>query len=164
MIRLPVHVNELLTKVRKEVRRFTSENGRPPTVDELAKATSVKKEKLMQALETSRDLLSLDTTIKTGYESTLGDLLEDELLPPPSEVATMKLMKQDVDTLLSCLNDQEKAIIDMRFGLKDGTVRTLAQAGQTLGISRERARQIESKAIRKLRNSKSAGDLKAYLN
>jgi len=164
MIRLPVHVNELLTKVRKEVRRLSSALGRPPTIEELAEATQVKKEKLLQVMETSRDLLSLDSTVGTGFDSTLGDLLEDDIMPAPTETATQNLLKEDVDDLLTCLNEQEKSIIEMRFGLKDGNARTLSDAGQVLGISRERARQIEAKAIRKLRNSKVTNGMRAYLN
>lgn len=164
MIRLPVHVNEMLTKVRKEVRRLSSDLGRPPTIEELSTATEVKKEKLLQVMETSRDLLSLDSAVGTGFDSTLGELLEDEVMPAPTETAAMNLLKEDVGHLLTCLNDQEKTIIEMRFGLKDGTARTLSQAGQVLGISRERARQIEAKAIRKLRNSKGTNGLRAYLN
>ncbi len=164
MIRLPVHVNELLAKLRKEVRRLSSELGRPPTIEELSLATGVRKDKLLQVMETSRDLLSLDSAIGTGFDSTLGDLLEDDVLPAPVDTATMNLLKEDVDGLLTCLNDQEKSVIDMRFGLKDGTARTLSQAGQVLGISRERARQIEAKAIRKLRNSKVTSGLRSYLN
>lgn len=164
MIRLPVHVNELLTKVRREVRRLSSDLGRPPTIEELAQATQIKKEKVLQVMETSRDLLSLDSTVGTGFDSTLGDLLEDDIMPAPTETATMNLLKEDVDGLLTCLSEQEKAIIEMRFGLKDGNTRTLSQAGQVLGISRERARQIEAKAIRKLRNSKTTNELRSYLN
>ncbi len=164
MIRLPVHVNELLAKLRKEVRRLSSELGRPPTIDELALATAVKKDKLLQVMETSRDLLSLDSSIGTGFDGTLGDLLEDDVLPAPVDSATLNLLREDVDGLLTCLSDQEKSVIEMRFGLKDGTARTLSQAGQVLGISRERARQIEAKAIRKLRNSKVTNGLRAYLN
>lgn len=164
MIRLPVHVNELLTKLRKEVRKLSSTLGRPPTIDELADATQIKKEKVLQVMETSRDLLSLDSTIGTGFDSTLGDLLEDDIMPAPTETATMNLLKEDVDGLLTCLSEQEKAVIEMRFGLKDGSTRTLSQAGQVLGISRERARQIEAKAIRKLRNSKATNELRSYLN
>jgi RNA polymerase primary sigma factor len=164
MIRLPVHVNEMLTKVRKEVRRLSSALGRPPTIEELAEATEVKKEKLLQVMETSRELLSLDSAIGTGFDSTLGELLEDDAMPAPTETAAQNLLREDVGHLLTCLNDQEKTIIEMRFGLKDGTARTLSQAGQVLGISRERARQIEAKAIRKLRNSKVTNGMRAYLN
>lgn len=164
MIRLPVHVNELLTKLRKSVRKLSLELGRPPTIDELAEATEVKKDKLLQIMETSRDLLSLDSVVGTGFDSTLGDLLEDDVIPPPTETATLNLLRQDVKDLLNCLGDQEKAIIEMRFGLEDGKPRTLSQAGQALNISRERARQIEAKAIRKLRNNKTCNGLKAYLN
>lgn len=164
MIRLPVHVNEMLTKVRKEVRKLSSDLGRPPTIEELSAATDVKKEKLLQVMETSRDLLSLDSAIGTGFDSTLGEMLEDDIMPAPTETAAMNLLKEDVGHLLTCLSDQEKTIIEMRFGLKDGTAKTLSQAGQVLGISRERARQIEAKAIRKLRNSKVTNSLRAYLN
>jgi len=164
MIRLPVHVNEMLAKVRKEVRKLSSEFGRPPTIEELSEATEIKKEKILQVMETSRDLLSLDSAIGTGFDSTLGELLEDDIMPAPTETATNNLLRQDITGLLTCLTDQEKAIIEMRFGLKDGTGRTLSQAGQVLGISRERARQIEAKAIRKLRNSKTMNGMRSYLN
>jgi len=164
MIRLPVHVNEMLAKVRKEVRKLSSELNRPPTIEELSEATEIKKEKILQVMETSRDLLSLDSAIGTGFDSTLGELLEDDVMPAPTETATNNLLRQDVTGLLTCLTEQEKAIIEMRFGLKDGTGKTLSQAGQVLGISRERARQIEAKAIRKLRNSKTMNGMRSYLN
>lgn len=164
MIRLPVHVNEMLGKVRKEVRKLSSELGRPPTIEELSLATEIKKEKILQVMETSRDLLSLDSAVGTGFDGTLGELLEDDIMPAPTETATNNLLKQDVNGLLTCLTEQEKAIIEMRFGLQDGTARTLSQAGQVLGISRERARQIEAKAIRKLRNSKTMNGMRSYLN
>ncbi len=164
MIRLPVHVNEMLAKVRKEVRKLSAELGRPPTIEELSIATEIKPDKILQVMETSRELLSLDSAIGTGYDSTLGELLEDDVMPAPTETATQNLLRQDVTGLLTCLTDQEKAIIEMRFGLKDGTGKTLSQAGQVLGISRERARQIEAKAIRKLRNSKTMNSMRAYIN
>lgn len=164
IIRLPVHVNELLTRLRRAVRKLNEELGRPPTIEELAAETEVKKDKLLLALDASRDLMSLDATVGTGFDSTLGDMLEDDIIPQPTETATMSLMRKDVSDLMECLNDQEKSVIEMRFGLKDGRTRTLSEAGKLIGVSRERARQIEAKAIRKLRNNRSSRGLKAYLN
>lgn len=164
IIRLPVHVNELLTRLRRAVRKLNEELGRPPTIEELAEATEVKKDKLLLALDASRDLMSLDATVGTGFDSTLGDMLEDDVIPQPTETATMSLMRKDVSDLMECLNDQEKSVIEMRFGLKDGRARTLSEAGKLIGVSRERARQIEAKAIRKLRNNRGSRGLKAYLN
>ena len=163
-IRLPVHMNELLTKLKREVRRLHDNLGRAPTIEELAEATAIRKDKLLLAMETSRDLLSLDAVVGTGFDSPLGDMLQDQEIRQPAESAALSLMKEDVDLLLHCLNTQERAIIDMRFGLRDGRTKTLAEAGSSIGVSRERARQIEAKALRKLRNSKSANSLKAYLN
>lgn len=164
IIRLPVHVNELLTRLRRAVRKLNEDLGRPPTIEELAEATEVKKDKLLLALDASRDLMSLDATVGTGFDSTLGDMLEDDVIPQPTETATMSLMRKDVSDLMECLNDQEKSVIEMRFGLKDGRTRTLSEAGKLIGVSRERARQIEAKAIRKLRNNRGSRGLKAYLN
>lgn len=163
-IRLPVHMNELLSKLKKAVRDLSEELGRNPTIEEIAKATEVPEDKLKLAMETSRDLVSLDAFVGTGFDSTIGDMLEDEFSPRPAESATEALLKEDIQGILHNLNDQEKAIIEMRFGLKDGKGRTLAEAGSVIGVSRERARQIEGKALRKLRNNKELKAMRAYLN
>ena len=164
LIRLPVHMNELLLKVKKAIRKLTLELGRKPSVDEIAQYLDVEKKKVKLVLASSKKLLSLDAKVGTEYDSTFGDLIEDNVIPLPTESTARELLKEDVQSLLENLNDQEKAVLEMRFGLAGAKTQSLTKIGQVLGVSKERARQIELKALRKLRNNQSISALKAYLN
>lgn len=163
LIRLPVHMNELLIKARRTIRKLNLELGRPPTVDEIASHLKVKKEKIELVLATSKSLLSLDAKVGTDYDSTFGDLLEDNVIPLPTESTARELLEEDVKELLTHLNQQEKAVVEMRYGLTGNKPMSLSKIGEVIGVSKERARQIELKSLRKLRNNKNAKGMKAYI-
>lgn len=164
MIRLPVHMNELLIKVKRAIRKLNLEQGRPPSPEEIADYLKVDLEKVQLVLNTSKRLYSLDASVGTEYDSTFGDLLEDNVQPLPNEMTAMGLLKEDVQNLLSSLNEQERAVIELRYGLKGEAPMSLTRIGSVIGVSKERARQIELKSLRKLRNNKSTSELKCYIS
>lgn len=163
MIRLPVHMNELLIKAKRVIRKLSLELGRPPSPEEIAKQLNVKPEKIKLVLNTSRKLYSLDATVGTDYDSTFGDLLEDNVQPLPNEATARDLMKEDVRALIENLNEQEKAVITLRYGLNGEAPLSLTKIGDVIGVSKERARQIELKSLRKLRNNKNTNAMKSYI-
>lgn len=163
-IRVPVHMNERLSKLRKVIRQQREKLGRAPDLDELVKATGLSKDKLQQVLGASKNLLSLDAVYREGFDSTLGEMLEDESSRQPEETASEQLLSRDIDNLLSQLAPQERDVIVLRFGLRGGQPLTLEESGKRLGYSRERVRQIEFKAMKKLRNSTRVGGMKEYLS
>jgi RNA polymerase primary sigma factor len=164
-IRVPVHMNERLSKLRKVIRQQREKLGRAPNLDELVAATGMDKTKLQQILGASKNLLSLDSVYREGFDSTLGDMLEDETPSrQPEESASENLLSRDIDNLLSQLAPQERDVIALRFGLQNGMPLTLEESGKRLGYSRERVRQIEFKAMKKLRNNLRAAHLKEYLS
>lgn len=162
-IRVPVHMNERLSKLRKVIRQQREKLGRAPDLDELSAATGLSKDKLQQVLSASKNLLSLDAVYREGFDSTLGEMLEDESSQKPEETASEQLLSRDIDTLLNQLAPQERDVIVLRFGLKGGQPLTLEESGKRLGYSRERVRQIEFKAMKKLRNSLKVAGLREYL-
>lgn len=164
LIRLPVHMNELLLKAKRAARELYLELGRAPGTDELAERIGESEEKVLLALNASRNLLSLDATIGTDYDSTFADVLEDNVIALPTERTTQNLLHEDVTELLESLNPQERSVIELRFGLTGDAPRSLTKIGAVLGISKERARQVEIKALRKMRNNKKSSALKAYIS
>ncbi|HMO21836.1 MAG TPA: sigma-70 family RNA polymerase sigma factor [Candidatus Melainabacteria bacterium] len=164
MIRLPVHMNELLIKVKRAIRKLNLEQGRPPSPGEIADYLKVDIEKVQLVLNTSKSLYSLDASVGTEYDSTFGDLLEDNVQPLPNEMTAMGLLKEDIQNLLSSLNEQERAVIELRYGLKGEAPMSLTKIGSVIGVSKERARQIELKSLRKLRNNKSTSEMKCYIS
>lgn len=163
-IRVPVHMNERLSKLRKVIRQLRETLGRAPDLDELCTATGLTKDKLQQVLGASKNLLSLDAVYREGFDATLGEMLEDESSRQPEETASEVLLSRDVNTMLSQLAQQERDVITLRFGLKGGQPLTLEESGKRLGYSRERVRQIEFKAMKKLRNNTRVSGLKEYLS
>jgi RNA polymerase primary sigma factor len=163
-IRVPVHMNERLSKLRKVIRQQREKLGRAPDLDELSAATGMAKDKLQQVLGASKNLLSLDAVYREGFDSTLGEMIEDESSRQPEDTASEQLLSRDIDNLLSQLAPQERDVIALRFGLKGGQPLTLEESGKRLGYSRERVRQIEFKAMKKLRNNTRAAGLKEYLH
>jgi RNA polymerase primary sigma factor len=163
-IRVPVHMNERLSKLRKVIRQLREKLGRAPDLDELCVATGMTKDKLQQVLGASKNLLSLDAVYREGFDSTLGEMLEDESSRQPEVTASEMLLSRDVNTMLSQLAPQERDVITLRFGLKGGEPLTLEESGKRLGYSRERVRQIEFKAMKKLRNNVRTAGLKEYLS
>ncbi len=163
MIRLPGHLNELLSRSRKSGRELSTKLGRPPTLDELATATSVDKDKLNRALESSRSLLSLDASTNAENGTTLGELVPDESSDAPIESITSQLMTRDIAQALSALTPYESAVIKMRFGLSGDKPSSLPECALALGVSKERARQLENRALKKLRRNSSLLSMKDYL-
>lgn len=163
VIRIPVHVHEQMVKLRRLVRELREKLGRSPTLDELASASKWTKKKLLLMLEASSDLVSLDNVYKDEYDTPLGDIIEDETSRQPDEETASHMMSQDINELLSCLADRERAVIKLRFGLETGEPLSLEQSGKILGFSRERIRQVEQRAMYKLRKHSRLRNLDAYL-
>jgi len=163
MIRLPGHLNELLSRSRKSVRELTAKLGRPPTMDELATATSVDSGKLNKAIESSRGLLSLDALNGSDGDTTLGEIVPDESADAPAELVTSQSMTRDVEEALSTLSPYEQTVIKMRFGLSQDKPSSLVECAVSLGISRERARQLENRALKKLRRNSRISPLRDYI-
>lgn len=164
LIRLPVHMNELLIKAKRAIRELNLELGRPPSLEEISERLKVDKKKVKLVLASSRKLLSLDAKVGTEYDSTFGDLIEDNVIPLPTESTAKELLKEDVQLILKNLNEQERAVVEMRFGINGAKPKSLTKIGDVLGVSKERARQIELKAFRKLRNNSKTMALKSYLS
>ena len=163
MIRLPGHMNELLSRSRKNVRVLSEKLGRLPTIDELAVATSVDKGKLNQALESSRGLLSLDASTGQDFDSTFGDMLADEQATPPADLVSSEFLTRDLNEALNILTSHEQSVIRLRFGLGKDIPMSMSETAVALGITRERAKQLETRALRKLRRNTKLLPLKDYL-
>jgi RNA polymerase primary sigma factor len=163
-IRLPVHVGETINRVKKTAHRLQQILEREPTHEEIALAMDIHGDKVRQVLEVSRHPISLEAPVGQDGDAFLGDFIEDETMPPPLEVASHQLLKAQIGDALDKLTDRERKIIQLRFGLDDGRFRTLEEVGREFGITRERIRQIEAKALRKLRHPQYSRRLRGYLD
>ena len=166
-IRIPVHMVETINKLLRTQRRMTQEFNREPTIEELAEQLQMTPEKIEYVIKIKQDITSLDAGIgRDGDEedSTLSDFVEDEDSITPEESAATQLLKEQVKEVLSSLSDREQKIIRMRFGLDNGKNHTLEEVGQEFAVTRERIRQIEAKALVKLRKHKDAKKLHEYLS
>lgn len=163
VIRIPVHMHEQMSKLRKMVRDLREKLGRQPTIDEIAETTKWTKKKLLLTLEASSDLVSLDNNYRDEYDTTLGEIIEDESSRQPDLETTTHLLSEDINELLSCLAERERAVIKLRFGFETGEPLSLEQSGKILGFSRERIRQVEQRAMYKLRKHSRMRNLDAYL-
>ncbi|MGA9191599.1 MAG: sigma-70 family RNA polymerase sigma factor [Anaerolineales bacterium] len=163
-IRLPVHMGDQINKMLRLSHRLTQELGRSPTVDELAEMLDVPSEKVEQMMEVSRRPLSLERPIDDEEDSFLGDFVEDEEAPAPPEVATEHLLKQHMGEILESLPPREARILQLRYGLGDGESYTLEEVGRKMGVTRERVRQIEAQALRRLRHPSLRHKLADYLS
>ena len=166
-IRIPVHMVETINKLLRTQRRMTQEFNREPTIEELAEELEMTPEKIEYVIKIKQDITSLDAGIgRDGDEedSTLSDFVEDEDSITPEESAATQLLKEQVKEVLSSLSDREQKIIRMRFGLDNGKNHTLEEVGQEFAVTRERIRQIEAKALVKLRKHKDAKKLHEYLS
>ncbi len=166
-IRIPVHMVETINKLLRTQRRMTQELNREPTIDELAKELEMEPEKIEYVMKIKQDISSLDAGVgRDGDEedSVLGDFIEDEDTVSPEESATNQLLKEQVASVLASLSDREQKIVRMRFGLDNGKSHTLEEVGQEFAVTRERIRQIEAKALAKLRKHKDARKLYEYLS
>jgi RNA polymerase primary sigma factor len=166
-IRIPVHMVETINKLLRTQRRMTQELNREPTIEELAKELDMEPEKVEYVIKIKQDISSLDAGVgRDGDEedSVLGDFIEDEDTVSPEDSATNQLLKEQVNDVLSSLSDREQKIVRMRFGLDNGKSHTLEEVGQEFAVTRERIRQIEAKALAKLRKHKDARKLYEYLD
>ncbi len=165
-IRIPVHMVETINKLLRTQRRMTQELNREPTIEELAKELEMEPEKVEYVIKIKQDISSLDAGVGRDGEdddSVLGDFIEDEDSATPEESASSQLLKEQVQSVLSTLSEREQKIIKMRFGLENGKSHTLEEVGQEFAVTRERIRQIEAKALAKLRKHKDAKKLYEYL-
>ncbi len=162
-IRLPVHVGETINRVKKTGHRLQQILEREPTREEIARAMDVSDDKVRQVLDVSRHPISLEAPVGQDGDAFLGDFIEDESMPHPLELASQELLKSQICDALSKLTERERKIIVLRFGLEDGRFRTLEEVGREFGITRERIRQIEAKALRKLRHPSYSRKLRGYL-
>ena len=166
-IRIPVHMVETINKLLRTQRRMTQELNREPTIEELAKELDMEPEKVEYVIKIKQDISSLDAGVgRDGDEedSVLGDFIEDEDTVSPEDSATNQLLKEQVNDVLSSLSDREQKIVRLRFGLDNGKSHTLEEVGQEFAVTRERIRQIEAKALAKLRKHKDARKLYEYLD
>ncbi len=161
-IRIPVHMSEIINKTYRVSRSLLQEFGREPTEIELADALNLPVEKVREILKVSADPISLDTTIGEEDDSHLGDFIKDETVVGPEEAASYSMLQDQIARLLETLTDREQRVLILRFGLKDGRSRTLEEVGKEFNVTRERIRQIEAKALRKLRHPSRARMLKGY--
>jgi RNA polymerase primary sigma factor len=162
-IRLPVHVGETINRVRKIAHRLQQILEREPTEEEVARALDLSTERVRQILDHSRTPISLEAPVGSEGDAFLGDFIEDDKLPQPIDLASHTLMKEQIAEALGKLSERERKIIELRFGLCDGKYRTLEEVGREFGITRERIRQIEAKALRKLRHPSYSRRLRGYL-
>jgi RNA polymerase primary sigma factor len=163
-IRLPVHVGETINRVKKTSHRLQQILEREPTQVEIARAMAVSDDKVRQVLDVARHPVSLEAPVGSEGDAFLGDFIEDDTMPAPLELAAQQLLKAQIGDALEKLSDRERKIIVLRYGLDDGRFRTLEEVGRDFGITRERIRQIEAKALRKLRHPGTSTQLHGYLD
>ncbi len=162
-IRIPVHMVETINRLLRTSRRLQQELGREPTTDELAKEMEMTADRVREILKISQDPVSLEMPIGEEEDSHLGDFIEDQKMPAPADAASRQLLREQVEDVLGTLSDREREVLYMRYGLDDGRTRTLEEVGRQFGVTRERIRQIEAKALRKLRQPSRANMLRDYL-
>lgn len=163
-IRIPVHMVETINKLIRVNRQLLQELGRDPTPEETARVMEIPEERVREILKIAQEPVSLETPIGEEEDSHLGDFIPDEDAPAPSEAASFILLKEQLEEVLETLTPREEKVLRLRFGLDDGRTRTLEEVGQEFGVTRERIRQIEAKALRKLRHPSRSKKLKDYLD
>jgi RNA polymerase primary sigma factor len=161
-IRIPVHMVETINRLIKVSRQLLQELGREPSVEEIAEAMTLTPEKVREVMKISQEPISLETPIGEEEDSHLGDFIEDQEAVAPAEAASVMLLKEKMQDVLQNLTERERKVLVLRFGLEDGHQRTLEEVGQEFGVTRERIRQIEAKALRKLRHPSRGKALKDY--
>jgi len=163
-IRIPVHMVETITKVKKVSSQLLHKNGHDPSPDEIAAELDMTVEKVREIMRIAQDPVSLETPIGEEEDSHLGDFIPDEDAPAPAEAASLVLLKEQINQVLATLTDREEKVLRLRFGLEDGRSRTLEEVGKQFNVTRERIRQIEAKALRKLRHPNRSNKVRDYLD
>ena len=163
-IRIPVHMVETINKLIRVSRQLLQELGREPTPEEIAEEMDMPVDRVREILKISQEPVSLETPIGEEEDSHLGDFIQDDNVPVPADAATFTLLKEQLVEVLSTLTDREQKVLRLRFGLDDGRARTLEEVGKEFNVTRERIRQIEAKALRKLRHPSRSRKLKDYLD
>ena len=161
-IRIPVHMIETINKIKKESRIILQETGKEPTAEELAQKLELPVDKVKNILEMNQDPISLETPVGSEEDSELGDFVEDDKFLNPYDATTRVLLKEQLDDILKTLNDREEKVLRLRYGLDDGSPKTLEEVGKEFNVTRERIRQIEVKALRKLRHPSRRKKLEDY--
>ncbi|MCL2573759.1 MAG: RNA polymerase sigma factor RpoD [Defluviitaleaceae bacterium] len=162
-IRIPVHMVETINKLLRVSKQLLQEYGREPSADEIAKEMQMSVDKVREIMKLSQDPVSLETPIGEEEDSHIGDFIADDDVPAPAEAAAFTLLKEQLMNVLETLTEREKKVLILRFGLGDGKARTLEEVGREFNVTRERIRQIEAKALRKLRHPGRSKKLKDYL-
>ena len=163
-IRIPVHMVETINKLIRVSRQLLQELGREPTPEEIAKEMNMPEDRVREILKISQEPVSLETPIGEEEDSHLGDFIQDDNVPVPADAAAFTLLKEQLVEVLDTLTDREQKVLRLRFGLDDGRARTLEEVGKEFNVTRERIRQIEAKALRKLRHPSRSRKLKDYLD
>lgn len=163
-IRIPVHMVETINKLIRVQRQLLQELGRDPAPEEIAEVMEISVERVREIMKIAQEPVSLETPIGEEEDSHLGDFIEDHDAPAPAEVASFMLLKEQLEEVLDTLTAREEKVLRLRFGLDDGRARTLEEVGQNFGVTRERIRQIEAKALRKLRHPSRSRKLKDFLD
>ena len=162
-IRIPVHMVETINKLSRVSRQLLQELGREPTPEEIAAEMNMPVERVREILKISQEPVSLETPIGEEEDSHLGDFIQDDNVPVPADAAAFTLLKEQLEEVLGTLTEREQKVLTLRFGLEDGRARTLEEVGKEFNVTRERIRQIEAKALRKLRHPSRSRKLKDYL-
>ncbi|MBF6592490.1 MAG: RNA polymerase sigma factor RpoD [Ktedonobacterales bacterium] len=162
-IRIPVHMVETINRLIRISRRLLQEMGREPTYEEIAAEMQITPDKVREIIKVSQEPVSLETPVGEEEDSHLGDFIEDHSALAPADAANHQLLKEQVEDVLTALSERERKVLQLRFGLDDGRSRTLEEVGREFKVTRERIRQIEAKALRKLRQPSRARRLKDYL-
>ena len=163
-IRIPVHMVETINKLTRVSRQLLQELNREPTPEEIAKEMNMPVERVREILKISQEPVSLETPIGEEEDSHLGDFIKDENVPVPDKAAAYTLLREDLDEVLKTLTEREQKVLCLRFGLEDGRARTLEEVGKEFNVTRERIRQIEAKALRKLRHPSRSRKLRDYFD
>ncbi len=163
-IRIPVHMVETINKLIRVSRQLLQELGREPTPEEIAAELDMPVDRVREILKISQEPVSLETPIGEEEDSHLGDFIQDDNVPVPAEAAAQTLLKEQLDDVLGTLTDREQKVLRLRFGMNDGRARTLEEVGKEFDVTRERIRQIEAKALRKLRHPSRSRKLRDYLD
>ena len=163
-IRIPVHMVETINKVKKTSSLLLHKNGRDPTAEEIANELDMPVEKVREILRVAQEPVSLETPIGEEEDSHLGDFIPDDDALAPADAASMLILKEQLADVLKTLTPREEKVLSLRFGLEDGHPRTLEEVGKEFNVTRERIRQIEAKALRKLRHPSRSKKLKDFLN